>query len=87
MIRTLGRQRLKSMGREIQKPVRGDRDPIQQLECRPVLAVRPGETPANHVNLLQLRSIDEASELSHGSPVKTIIVFVLGTVDHVEVPA
>jgi hypothetical protein len=32
MIRTLGRQRLKSMGRELQKPVRGDKDPIQQLE-------------------------------------------------------
>jgi hypothetical protein len=75
------------MGRELQKPVHRDKDTIKQLKSRPVPAVRPGERPANHVNLLQLRSIDEASEPSHGTAVETIIVFVLGAVDHVEIPA
>jgi hypothetical protein len=49
--------------------------------------IAPHEQPPLQVDLLQSYHIQESPELSHASTVKTIIVFVLSTVDHVKISA
>jgi electron transfer flavoprotein alpha/beta subunit len=44
-----------------------------------------GEEAPLKMDLLERSSVEEATKLAHQAPVETVVVFVLGAVDHIEI--
>jgi hypothetical protein len=49
--------------------------------------VTPGEKPTSEVNLLQGILVKEAPKATHEPTIKSVVIFILGFVNHIEVAA
>jgi hypothetical protein len=66
-------------------PTSGDKGSVNAFQHRVGVLVAPSEQVTMQMNFLQRRLGEEAPKLAHESPVEKIVVFILRSVDHIEV--
>jgi hypothetical protein len=60
-------------------------DAINALKHQVLSFITPHEEMAIEKGLLERRGVEEVTKLVHQPTINTVVVFVLGTVDHIEV--